>query len=199
MIYTVTLNPALDKTVEIPDFSLDSVNRIVSVRSDPGGKGINVSKVIQKLGGKSVAMGILGGTAGRALQEALDMLELKSDFLFVDGETRTNMKIIDPVNHTNTDLNEPGPAVSEEVLRKLLDRLLARLKKGDITVISGSLPKGAEKDTYYQGAQSGPHRRCHAPHSRRGRQHCRSGSGSAAGRAGAAQARVLQRGDIRPA
>ena len=150
MIYTVTLNPALDKTVEIPDFSLDSVNRIVSVRSDPGGKGINVSKVIQKLGGKSVAMGILGGTAGRALQEALDMLELKSDFLFVDGETRTNMKIIDPVNHTNTDLNEPGPAVSEEVLRKLLDRLLERLKKGDITVISGSLPKGAEKDTYYQ-------------------------------------------------
>ena len=79
MIYTVTLNPALDKTVEIPDFSLDSVNRIVSVRSDPGGKGINVSKVIQKLGGKSVAMGILGGTAGRALQEALDMLELDSD------------------------------------------------------------------------------------------------------------------------
>lgn len=150
MIYTVTLNPALDKTVEIPDFSLDSVNRIVSVRSDPGGKGINVSKVIQKLGGKSVAMGILGGTAGRALQEALDMLELKSDFLFVDGETRTNMKIIDPVNHTNTDLNEPGPAVSEEVLRKLLDRLLAKLKKGDITVISGSLPKRAEKDTYYR-------------------------------------------------
>ncbi len=150
MIYTVTLNPALDKTVEIPDFSLDSVNRIVSVRSDPGGKGINVSKVIQKLGGKSVAMGILGGTAGRALQEALDMLELKSDFLFVDGETRTNMKIIDPVNHTNTDLNEPGPAVSEEVLQKLLDRLLARLKKGDITVISGSLPKRAEKDTYYR-------------------------------------------------
>ena len=149
MIYTVTLNPALDKTVEIPDFSLDSVNRIVSVRSDPGGKGINVSKVIQKLGGKSVAMGILGGTAGRALQEALDMLELKSDVLFVDGETRTNMKIIDPVNHTNTDLNEPGPAVSEEVLRKLLDRLLARLKKGDITVISGSLPQRAEKDTYY--------------------------------------------------
>lgn len=56
MIYTVTLNPALDKTVEIPSLTVDSVNRITTMRTDPGGKGINVSKVIDKLGGKSIAI-----------------------------------------------------------------------------------------------------------------------------------------------
>ena len=61
MIYTVTLNPALDKTVEIPSLTIDAVNRITTMRTDPGGKGINVSKVIAKLGGKSIATGILGG------------------------------------------------------------------------------------------------------------------------------------------
>ena len=67
MIYTVTLNPALDKTVEIPSFTIDSVNRITAMRTDPGGKGINVSKVISKFGGKSVATGILGGATGLSL------------------------------------------------------------------------------------------------------------------------------------
>ena len=66
MIYTVTLNPALDKTVEIPSLTVDSVNRITTMRTDPGGKGVNVSKVIQKLGGESTATGILGGGAGKA-------------------------------------------------------------------------------------------------------------------------------------
>ena len=65
MIYTVTLNPALDKTVEIPGMALDTVNRITEMRTDPGGKGINVSKVIAKLGGDSRAVGILGGESGR--------------------------------------------------------------------------------------------------------------------------------------
>lgn len=60
MIYTVTLNPALDKTVEILSFTVDSVNRITAMRTDPGGKGINVSKVIDKLGSRSIAAGILG-------------------------------------------------------------------------------------------------------------------------------------------
>lgn len=149
MIYTVTLNPALDKTVEIPSLTVDAVNRITSMRTDPGGKGINVSKVIQKLGGASVAAGILGGATGRAILSALTEMGLTTLFHFVEGETRTNMKIIDPDNHTNTDINEPGVTVSEEILEKLLEELLVKVTKEDIVVISGSMPKGSPKDTYY--------------------------------------------------
>jgi 1-phosphofructokinase len=148
MIYTVTLNPALDKTVEIPNFTIDSVNRITTMRTDPGGKGINVSKVIDKLGGKSIATGILGGNTGRAIQSALEKLGITSDFIFVEGETRTNLKVIDTINHTNTDINEQGISVTEEILASLLDNLLGKLSNNDIVVLSGSLPKGAPKNTY---------------------------------------------------
>jgi 1-phosphofructokinase len=148
MIYTVTMNPALDKTVEIPSFTIDSVNRITSMRTDPGGKGINVSKVIDKLGGKSIAAGILGGDTGRTIQSALDRMGLETDFVFVSGETRTNLKVIDPVNHTNTDINEPGITVSEEILDELLRKFREKLVDGDIVVLAGSLPKEAPKDTY---------------------------------------------------
>lgn len=149
MIYTVTLNPALDKTVEIPSLTVDAVNRITSMRTDPGGKGINVSKVISKLGGKSIAAGILGGDTGRTILSALEDMGLTTCFHFVEGETRTNMKIIDPVSHTNTDINEPGVTVSEEILGGLLAELLEKIVEGDIVVISGSMPKGSPKDTYF--------------------------------------------------
>lgn len=148
MIYTVTLNPALDKTVEIPSLTVDSVNRITTMRTDLGGKGINVSKVIKSLGGKSIATGILGGSTGRAISTALEAMGIQTGFWFVEGETRTNLKVIDPVNHTNTDLNEPGITVSEEILNGLLQELLLEVSEGDIVVLSGSLPKGSPKDTY---------------------------------------------------
>ncbi len=148
MIYTVTLNPALDKTVEIPSMKVDGVNRITAMRADPGGKGINVSKVIKKLGKESIALGILGGSTGRQIQEALEKLGVTSAFHFVQGETRTNLKIVDPVLHTNTDLNEPGFSVSEMCLQELLQELVERLREGDLLVIAGSLPKGAPEDTY---------------------------------------------------
>ena len=131
MIYTVTLNPALDKTVVVPGFALDTVNRIVSVRTDPGGKGINVSKVIAKLGGASVAMGVLAGAAGRAIAAQLKQQGLTCDFCFAGGgETRTNLKVIDPQGRTHTDINEPGPAVGPRVLEELLGRLTRRLAAG---------------------------------------------------------------------
>lgn len=148
MIYTVTLNPALDKTVEILSLTVGAVNRITGMRMDPGGKGINVSKVIRELGGESTAVGVLGGSAGRMICAALEDMGIKTGFRFSEGETRTNLKVIDPVSHTNTDINEPGSAVPEEVLNGLLGELLNGLGRGDIVVISGSLPKGAAKDTY---------------------------------------------------
>lgn len=148
LIITVTLNPALDKTVEIPRFSLDTVNRITTLRTDPGGKGLNVSKVIAKLGGTSTAIGVLGGTTGRRIADAMEVLGVPSQFTFVDGETRTNLKVIDPENHTNTDLNEPGLTVAPAVLDRMRTDLVDMLHPGDLVVLSGSLPKGAPADTY---------------------------------------------------
>lgn len=149
MIYTVTLNPALDKTVEVLSFAVDRVNRITSMRTDPGGKGINVSKVIQKLGKKSIATGILGGSTGKTILSALEDMGLETYFHFVDGETRTNLKVVDSAEHTNTDINEPGLTVSEKILDSLLNELLSKLQANDIVVLSGSLPKGADSNTYY--------------------------------------------------
>lgn len=148
MIYTVTLNPALDKTVEIPGMALDTVNRITEMRTDPGGKGINVSKVIAKLGGESCAAGILGGESGRTLEKLLEGEPFATRFRFVEGQTRTNLKIIDREGHTNTDINEPGLTVTAAELDALLRELLAELRPGDIVVLAGSLPKGAPQDTY---------------------------------------------------
>ena len=88
MIYTVTLNPALDKTVEIPGMALDTVNRITEMRTDPGGKGINVSKVIAKLGGDSRAVGILGGGSGKMLEKLLEGEPFATRFRFVEGPAR---------------------------------------------------------------------------------------------------------------
>lgn len=148
MIYTVTLNPALDKTVEIPGMALDTVNRITEMRTDPGGKGINVSKVIAKLGGESCAVGILGGGSGKMLEKLLEGEPFATRFRCVEGQTRTNLKIIDREGHTNTDINEPGLTVTNADLDALLHELLAELRPGDIVVLAGSLPKGAPQDTY---------------------------------------------------
>ena len=148
MIYTVTLNPALDKTVQVPQMCVDAVNRITQMRTDPGGKGINVSKVIAKLGGQSTVLALLGGSTGRKIADALEEMGLTCRMTFIPGETRTNLKVVDPILHTNTDINEPGIEVTEEILDAMLAELVGMLKPEDIVAISGSLPKGAPKNTY---------------------------------------------------
>ena len=148
MIYTVTLNPALDKTATVENLRLDSVNRISELRVDPGGKGINVSKVVRELGAKTVAIALLGGHTGTMLRNMLAELGIECKVLEVEGETRTNLKIKDPALKTNTDINEPGPEVTDEQLRGMLDGLVSEVGGGDIVVLSGSLPRGAAADTY---------------------------------------------------
>lgn len=143
MIYTVTLNPARDRTVTIPGFEAGKVNRIQSVRDDPGGKGINVSKVISMLGGRSVAMGILGGATGKYIKKSLGEMGIASDFVFTTAETRTNIKVIDPARHVTTDINEPGSPVGKRVLTGVISRLLMNAKSGDIVVFAGKIPAGA--------------------------------------------------------
>ncbi len=148
MIYTVTLNPALDKTAVVENLTLDRVNRISELRVDPGGKGINVSKVIHELGGQTVAYALLAGNTGRTIKRMLDEQGIECEVFEVPGETRANLKIKDPVKHENTDINEPGPEVTDEHLRQMLGILMARVTESDIVVLSGSLPRGARSDTY---------------------------------------------------
>ncbi len=150
MIYTVTLNPALDRTVVISDFAAGKVNRIKHFRDDPGGKGINVSKVVKSLGGNTVAMGILGGSTGEYIKNSLDLMGIDNDFVYVDHETRTNIKVFDDVNHVTTDINEAGAPVSESTLDDVLGRILEKAKKGDIVVFAGKTPAGAPADLLYK-------------------------------------------------
>ena len=124
-IHTVTLNPALDKTVQVPNFRPGEVNRIADLRTDPGGKGINVSKVLHALAEPSVAAAILGGAAGQRIADALQAIGVEGLFLFTQHETRTNLKLIDPVQHTNTDINEPGASVPPETADELFADVLA--------------------------------------------------------------------------
>lgn len=146
MIITVTLNPALDKTLTIPGFALDAVNRAVSGRLDAGGKGVNVSKVLKSLGAESLATGFLGGATGAMIADALERLQIRSEFVYTVGETRTNLKVFDPKNHTYTDLNEPGAAVSADDLARLRKKLCERFVPGDTVLFAGSLPAGVSAD-----------------------------------------------------
>jgi len=148
MIITVTLNPALDKTIEIEEFKIGSVNRIVSTRVDAGGKGINVSKVIKELQHESLALGFLGGSSGNHIKSYLDNLDINNDFLSVKGETRTNFKIIDKVNNTHTDINENGPGLEEEDITNIKEKVMKYCKDDSLVVLSGSVPSGACSGIY---------------------------------------------------
>ncbi len=153
MIVTVTLNPAVDKTGVIENLALGAVNRMQSVRVDPGGKGINVSKTLHALGQQSRALGILGGDTGRMIDGALMRMGILTDFVMVRQPTRTNLKLIDPVSGTTTDINEPGQSVCSATLNEVRDRLLNGLQAGDIVVFSGSLPPGAAQSIYRDWAK----------------------------------------------
>ena len=148
MIYTVTLNPALDKTVELEDFKINKVNRTEKVRIDAGGKGINVSRVINNLGGKTCALGILGGDSGRLILKKLTEENIQNSFLFTNTDTRTNLKIVDSKNGTYTDINENGVLEDISVIDELFYELLNKITADDIVVLSGSLPNGADINTY---------------------------------------------------
>jgi 1-phosphofructokinase len=147
MIITVTLNPAIDKTVEVPKLLPGKLNRIGHVEYDAGGKGINVSKTIQALGGESIATGFLGGSSGQTILKVLTENNIGCDFVEVQGETRTNTKVVE-ADKTLTELNEPGPVISKENLQKLEEKLLGYANADTLFVFSGSVPVGVSKSIY---------------------------------------------------
>ena len=146
MIITVTLNPALDKTVTLPGFAVNTVNRVEAVRLDPGGKGINVSKAVLALGGKTMAISVLGGSNGGYIKAALDAMNLPNQMILTDRPTRTNLKIVDPALGTNTDINEPGSPLTEDVLDKVWQAITQTVRPGDTVVFAGKNPPGMADD-----------------------------------------------------
>lgn len=109
MIVTVTMNPAIDKTIDIERLERGGLNRIQNVEMDAGGKGINVSKTIKAMGGESIATGFLGGRSGKVIQDVLKEQGITSDFVWLEADTRTNTKVVEKTGEV-TELNEPGPA-----------------------------------------------------------------------------------------
>lgn len=105
MIVTVTMNPAIDKTVDIQRMEVGGLNRIQRVEMDAGGKGINVSKTIRALGGNSVATGFTGGNAGRIIEDVLKDQGITTDFVHVEGETRTNQKVVEKSGRLRSSMN----------------------------------------------------------------------------------------------
>lgn len=147
MIVTVTMNPAIDKTVDVEKFEAGGLNRILRVVSDAGGKGINVSKTICELGGKSIATGFIGGSAGHKITGVLKEWKIAEDFVEVQGETRTNTKVVDSQIGV-TELNEPGPKVEKEEVEQLLDKLEGYASEKTLFVLAGSIPTGVDKGIY---------------------------------------------------
>ena len=147
MIVTVTMNPAIDKTVDITRLERGDLNRIKRVEMDAGGKGINVSKTIRALGGTSIATGFIGGNSGAVIKNVLSDLEIPTDFVSVEGETRTNLKVVEEKGDV-TELNEPGPQVTAEQLAELLQKLEGYAAEDTLFVLAGSIPAGVPKDIY---------------------------------------------------
>ncbi|MDR2749199.1 MAG: 1-phosphofructokinase family hexose kinase [Clostridiales bacterium] len=147
MIVTVTANPALDKTVEIKELLPGELNRVQSVFVDAAGKGVNVSKTIAALGGKSTATGFIGGAGGDVIEKALEKAGIDFSFIHVAGETRTNLKVIDRGSRM-TEINEPGILATSEEARQLEEKLEKLSKPGVTVVIAGSLCRGVEPDYY---------------------------------------------------
>lgn len=145
MIYTVTLNPSIDYVINLEHLNIGDVNRVNRENVYPGGKGINVSRILKTLGHDNVATGFLSGFTGDFIINTLCDLNVKSDFIKLDnGFTRINVKI---KSDEETEINGQGPHISNEKLEELFNKL-SILKEDDILVLAGSIPSTLGEDLY---------------------------------------------------
>lgn len=147
MIITVTMNPAIDKTVDLEQMVHGGLNRLKNVIMDAGGKGINVSKTIKELGEETIATGFIGGTGGILIQRVLEEQGIKADFVEIKNEIRTNLKVVEADGNVS-EFNEPGPLVTETELDQLTEKLLSYANKDTLFVLAGSIPNGVDKTVY---------------------------------------------------
>jgi 1-phosphofructokinase len=145
-VITVTPNPALDRTLRVDELSFEGIARVQGVQEDPGGKGINVSRVLRQFGCPTAALGFLGGSTGRRLADAMAALAIEADFVAVPGETRTNLTVTD--GEREIKVNEPGPGVPPYAVDALIARIRQHARESSAVVLAGSLPPGVPVDFY---------------------------------------------------
>ena len=145
MIYTVTFNPSLDYIVSVPDFKLGLTNRTDSELMLPGGKGINVSIVLENLGMESTALGFMAGCTGDEISRKVEDMGVKADFIKISqGISRINLKL---KSIDGTEINGQGPDIGQEQVELLLKKLDG-LQEGDVLVLAGSIPASMPDDIY---------------------------------------------------
>ncbi|TGA97964.1 1-phosphofructokinase [Sporolactobacillus shoreae] len=136
MIYTLTLNPAIDYFLQVDHFKAGELNHVKADRKMAGGKGINVSRVLQHLGLVSKCLGFIGGFTGEFIKGKLAEEGIETDFVPVDGDTRINVKL---KSDSETEINGVAPQITDAQLEALFGKL-SKLTDTDILVLSGSVP-----------------------------------------------------------
>lgn len=145
MIYTVTLNPSIDYVIKVDNLTKGKVNRVSEEHVYPGGKGINVTRILKSLDNDNIALGFVSGFTGDYIVNSLKDLNLKSEFIKVkEGFTRINVKI---KSNEETEINGQGPKISEEELKEFY-AIIDRLVDGDILILSGSIPSCLDEKLY---------------------------------------------------
>jgi 1-phosphofructokinase/tagatose 6-phosphate kinase len=148
MIITVTLNAALDKTLEVPNFTPGRRLRTVDQTTMPGGKGVNIARALKRLGQPVIATGLAGGATGARICAALTDEGIINDFVRIREESRTDTAVVDPTTGIHTEINERGPDVSPQELELFREKLLYLAKGASICVFAGSLPRGVDPGIY---------------------------------------------------
>ncbi|HHF7020633.1 TPA: 1-phosphofructokinase [Streptococcus mutans] len=144
MIYTVTLNPSIDFIVRIDSVKIGSVNRMDSDDKFVGGKGINVSRILKRLGQDNTAIGFIGGFTGRFVEEGLIAEGIKTNFVHVNQDTRINVKI---KADQESEINGTGPVITKEQVLAL-ENILQQLSQDDTVVFAGSAPSNLGNQIY---------------------------------------------------
>jgi 1-phosphofructokinase len=144
MIYTCTLNPSVDYIVHVDEFRIGELNRAVKTLTFPGGKGINVSRVLKRLGIESTALGFIGGFTGAFIIEQLQNENIACDFVEVPGNTRINVKL---KSGKETEINGQGPMIQPEHEAEFMEKIRA-LTENDIVVLAGSVPSSLSPNVY---------------------------------------------------
>ncbi len=147
-IATVTLNPAVDRTVSIPNFKAGKVNRVEREQSDAGGKGVNVASVLADYGFSLAVTGFLGAENSYIFEQLFDRKKIEDRFVRIAGRTRSGIKIIDEVNQETTDLNFPGQAPTEGDVAQLFQIVEELAVDCHWFVLAGSIPAGLNPNIY---------------------------------------------------